>query len=55
MSLSPFLPEDSWKNKHREESIIRLQHMQAAANAKKVNDAVRSIFKNLNTNGKQGS
>ena len=47
MNNNPFLPEDSWKNKARLESIEAIKQREAEKQQQKVRDAVEALFKRL--------
>jgi len=44
---NPYLPEDSWKNKARLESIESIKRREAEKQQQKVRDAVEALSKRL--------
>ena len=44
---NPYLPEDSWKNKSRLESIESIKRREAEKQQQKVQDAVETLSKRL--------
>jgi len=47
MKNNPFLPEDSWKNKARLESIKIIQERERAKQRQKVQELVADLIKKL--------